>query len=219
MSPFMLLLTAITVVLIGAVMASVVIGNARLERARLAHNEQAARRAAKPTRPAGRGHTDHDRRGRPQVGAAPPRLAIGARADQKPALTATTGPAQQRPEPATGLPPLGAQIRLEDGRTGSVAAIERVPDATRVHLRLDGGGRGHVDIPDTAQPAPGPQPPPTPRPAAVPVPPPPRPAPAATPPPVVVEPARVLAPAKKVASNSTVRLGGFSVAVAPAGRS
>jgi len=220
MSPILLLLTAITVIVIGAVMASVVNGNANLERARLAHNEDVARRTARRARPAGRGHPDHDRSGRPQVGAASPRPALGAGTDQKPAVTATAEPAPERPDPAIGLPPLGAHIRLEDGRTGCVAAIERVPRATRVHLRLDGGGHGHVDIPDPAQPAPGPPPPPAPHPTpALPVPPQPRPAPVATTKPAVVESGPAPASAKAVASHTTVRLGGFSVPLAPGRRS
>ena len=218
MSSLMLLLIASTVVLIGAVMASVVNGNANLERARLAHNAKVARHIARLTRPAGRGHADHDRSGRPQLGAAPPRVAIGAGTDAKPAVAPTAEPAPDRPEPVIDLPPLGAHIRLEDGRTGSVAAIERVPRATRVHLRLDGGGHGHVDIPDIG---PVPQPSPAPRPAraAVPVPPQPRPAPVATPPPAVAEPTPAPAPAKTVASSTTVRLGGFSVPLTAGSRS
>jgi hypothetical protein len=200
MSPLLLLLTAITVVLIGAVFTSVVNGNANLDRARIADNEHveraAARRTVKPPQ-SGRGRGAHDRSGRRQEeGAAAPRPAIGAgEKTENPVVW------QGNHAPESDLPPLGTPIRLENGRTGSVDAYEQVAGATRAHVRLDGGGRGHIDIPDTARPAARPQPVPAPRPApAVPVPaqaPAPAPAPAAA--------------AKPVASNTTVRLGGFSV--------
>lgn len=208
MSPLMYLLTAITMTLIGLVITSVVKGNASLERGRLAHSERAAYLRANRGKPAGRGPR------RRQVGAAPARPAIGAGPDDKASRTVATTAGQQAQ--AADLPPLGARIRLDDGRTGTVAAIERIARATRVHLELDGGGRGHVDLPDTARPAPVPVPQPEPRPAPAPA----RPVPATAPVPPA-RPAPVPAPATATAAaaaSTTVRLGGFSMPVTPTGR-
>jgi hypothetical protein len=210
MSPLMLLLTAITVALIGLVITTVVKSNANLERGRVAWNERAAYMRAQQGKPTGRAPR------RRQVGAGAPRPAIAAGTDDKPGRTVATTTAQE--SPAADLPPLGAKIRLDDGRTGTVAAIERVARATRVHLELDGGGRGHVDIPDAPRAAPVPQPQPQPRPApAAAAPPSPRQAPAAAPAPPAPVPAPAAATAPAAAST-TVRLGGFSMPVTPAGR-
>lgn len=198
MSPLMLLLTTITVGVVGAVITSVTRttrndnrNNAMWE-ALWQGKDLAAMSVRAPVS-----------NGKRRSQTAP---STSAAADKR----GTTDP------PTADLPPLGAHIRLNDGRTGTVAATERVEQATRVHLELDGGGRGHVDVPDRVRPAASPQkrlPGPRSAPAvsvqpqanAVP----------ATAMPAVAKPAPAPAPAKAAAPNPTVRLGGFSVPVTP----
>lgn len=141
-----------------------------------------------------------------------------------PATSTATVPATSSTTPAPTVPPLGARIRIQDGRTGEVTAVERITRATRVHLSLDDGASGHVDIPDAAQPV---QPAGPARPAptrAIPAA-----SPAATPTPTPVPataagvgpvPAAVVAPDLRAGAGTggRVRLGGFSVPLTPAER-
>ena len=201
MISFSLLVTAIGVVVLGVMITSVAVTVSNDRRrndilgARWA--EKVAGRASSGKGPYLRA-TEVPADRRRQALPAPAAAAIGAGNGVEAASTNTTASR-------------GSRVQLSDGRTGTVLMIEPGAQATRVHLDLDTGERGYVDLPGTAGPEPAAQPRPVPRPLAlVPA------LPARSAAPVAALPAAPAVPAPAAApvtaaSSTTVRLGGFSM--------
>jgi hypothetical protein len=188
MSSLALLVTAITVIFLGVMITSVA-ATTRNDRRR--NTIWAAEWAAKIH---GRAVATGYLRPAATTGG-PRRQALPAPAA---AIGAGSGAAA---EPEAGIERLseGARVQLNDGRTGTVLAIEPGAQVTRVHLDLDTGDRGYVDLPGTAPTEPVAQPQPVPRPVAL----------------VPALPALSAPAAAPVAAaaSTTVRLGGFSIPV------